>query len=123
MNTVDSSGWLEYFAATALAPIFAPIIEKRSELIVPSITIYEVHKKVLRDSGPAEASTAVGIMMRGRIILLTPSLAIDASRLSIRHKLPTADSIIYATTLANAAEVWTTDGHFKDLPFVHYFEK
>ncbi len=62
-------------------------------------------------------------MLKGNVILLDSQLATDASRLSIEHKLPMADAIIYATTLANAAEVWTTDGHFEGLPNVRCFEK
>jgi predicted nucleic acid-binding protein len=63
------------------------------------------------------------MMMRGKVILLDPLLALDASRLSIQHKLPMADSMIYATALAHSSEVWTTDSHFKGLPQVRYFEK
>ncbi len=123
MNVVDSSGWLEYFAETALASIFAPVIENRGELIVPSIAIHEVHKKVLREEGRENARKAAEIMMRDRIVVLDSSIAIYSSELALKHKLPTADSIIYATALANGAEVWTTDSHFKGLPNVRYFEK
>jgi predicted nucleic acid-binding protein len=78
---------------------------------------------MLLDSGEDAALTAKSMMLRGKVILLDPSLSVDASRLSIKHELPMADAIIYATTLANAAEVWTTDAHFKALPSVRYFEK
>ena len=92
-------------------------------LIIPSIVIYEVHKWVLLKLGEEAALTARTMMLRGNVIHLDPSLALDASRLSIKHKLPMADAIIYATALANAAEVWTTDGHFQGLPNVQYFEQ
>ena len=42
MNVVDSSGWLEYFADGSNADFFAPAIENVSELIVPTINLYEV---------------------------------------------------------------------------------
>jgi toxin FitB len=123
MNVLDSSAWIEYFRASSLASVFLPIVEDRKKLIVPSITIYEVHKSALLEKGEDEALEAKNLMLKGKVILLDPSLAVDASRLSIKHKLPMADAIIYATTLANAAEVWTTDAHFKGLPNVRFFEK
>ena len=123
MNVGDSSAWIEYFGAGPLVSNFRPILRDLSTLIIPSIVIYEVHKWVLLNLGEDAALRARSMMMRGNIIHLSPELAVDASRLSIKHKLPMADAIIYATTLANAAEVWTTDSHFKGLSSVRYFEK
>ncbi|MCK7473317.1 MAG: hypothetical protein MZV49_06830 [Rhodopseudomonas palustris] len=53
MNVVDSSAWLEYFANGPNASFFTPPIEDLERLIVPSVTIYEVFKRVLqqRDEG------------------------------------------------------------------------
>ncbi len=123
MNVADSSAWIEYFAAGSLVSIFRPVLRDLSTLIIPSIVIYEVHKWVLLNLGEESALTSRAMMQRGNVILLDPSLAVDASRLSIKHKLPMADAIIYATTLAHAADLWTTDAHFKGLPNVRYFEK
>ncbi len=46
MNVVDSSGWLEYFADESNADFFAPVIENVADLVVPSISIYEVFKRI-----------------------------------------------------------------------------
>jgi len=46
MNVVDSSGWLEYFAEGPKADFFAAAIENTVELIVPSISVYEVFKRI-----------------------------------------------------------------------------
>ncbi len=123
MNVADSSAWIEYFGAGSLVSIFRPVLRDLTTLIIPSIVIYEVHKWVLLKLGEEAALTARTMMLRGNVIQLDPSIALDASRLSIKHKLAMADAIIYATTLANNAEVWTTDGHFKGLPNVRFFEK
>lgn len=123
MNIADSSSWIEYFDDGSLASNFAPIIEDFKSLVVPSIVIYEVHKWLLLKFKEAAALRARSMMVRSKVILLDPLLAVDASRLSIRHKLPMADAIIYATGLANNAIIWTTDAHFKDLPNVRYFDK
>ena len=123
MNVLDSSVWIEYFRAGPQVAIFRPMVHDLSTLLIPSISIYEVHKWMLLKYGEDGAVTARSIMLRGNIIQLDPLLALDASRLSIQHKLPMADAIIYATTLAHAAELWTTDAHFMELPSVRYFEK
>jgi predicted nucleic acid-binding protein len=123
MNVPDSSTWIEHFDDGPLASIFLPIIDDRKNLIVPSIVLYEVQKWLSLYQSVDAARTAGSIMMRNKIVLLDPTIAFEASQLSIKYKLAMADAIIYATTLAHAAELWTTDGHFKGLPNVRYFEK
>ena len=49
MNVVDSSAWLEYFANGSNASFFAGPIEATEELLVPSLTIYEVFKRVVAE--------------------------------------------------------------------------
>jgi hypothetical protein len=68
MNVVDSSGWLEYFADAPNADFFAPAIENASELVVPSLSIYEVFKRVLQQRGEDDALQAVGVMAQGLIV-------------------------------------------------------
>jgi hypothetical protein len=53
MNVVDSSGWLEYLANGAHADFFAPAIESAPELIVPTLSLYEVFRRVLQQRGMA----------------------------------------------------------------------
>ena len=67
MNVVDSSGWLEYFADGPNAAFFAAAIEKPVELVVPTISLYEVFKRVLqqRDHGAALQVVAVDTIQRG----------------------------------------------------------
>ena len=123
MNVADSSAWLEYFGEGSLAQVFAPALEDVRNLVVPSITIYEVHKRMLIQRGHAAAMTAVSMMLQGNVVVLDERLALDASAISVANKLPMADSIIYATAVLHGATVWTTDKHFKGLPNVEYREK
>lgn len=118
-NVVDSSGWLEYFADTDRAELFAPAIENTSHLIVPVITVYEVFKKVFRERGENDALQIASLMQTGRVIEVDGTLALEAAR----HPLPLADSLIYATALRYDAQLWTQDGHFQNLPGVRYFQK
>jgi predicted nucleic acid-binding protein len=54
------------------------------------------------------------------VIDLTPSLSTAAAKISLKNKIPMADSIIYATAKKFNATVWTQDIDFKDLPNVNY---
>ena len=123
MNVVDSSGWLEYFGKGSNSEFFAPAIKKSDQLIVPTISIYEVYKRIVVQRDEEEALSAVGWMAVGLIADLTQEIALAAADLSVEHKLPMAESIILATARANNATLWTQDEHFKDLADVRYFEK
>ncbi|MBT0653136.1 type II toxin-antitoxin system VapC family toxin [Geomobilimonas luticola] len=123
MNVVDSSGWLEYFADGPNAGKFAPPLEDRTSLVVPSITIYEVFKVVCRQRGEDAALQAAALMQQGAVVELAPSLAMIAAKTSLEFSLPMADSIILATARLYGAQLWTQDEHFSGLPDVQYFPR
>jgi predicted nucleic acid-binding protein len=123
MNIVDSSGWLAYFADEANAQYFLPPLSDTPSLVVPTITIYEVFKVVLREAGENEALQAAVAMRKGTVVDLTSSLAIEASKISLAHGIPMADSIILATAKEFDATVWTQDSDFKAMKRVKYFPK
>ncbi len=123
MNVVDSSGWLEYLAEEPNADFFAPAIENTAELIVPSISIYEVFKRVSQQRDEHTALTATALMMQGRVINLDISLALSAAKISMTLSLPMADSVILATARAFGATLWTQDEHFKDIEGMRYIAK
>jgi len=87
------------------------------------ITVYEVFKVVLRESSENEALQAVMAMQKGKVVDLSVPLAIAASRLSLEHQLPMADSIILATAQEFKAIIWTQDSDFKTIGNVRYFPK
>ncbi len=123
MNVVDSSAWLAYFADEPNAQHFASVIEAPDSLIVPSITLLEVFKKVAQQRDEGVALQYVAVMQQGRAVALDASLALLAASLGVRHKLPLADSIIYATAQQRNALVWTQDADFEGLDGVRYFAK
>ena len=94
-----------------------------ASLVVPTVTIYEVFKVVLRESSENEALQAAVAMRKGTVVDLTASLAIAASKLSLEHNLPMADSIILATAKEFDATIWTQDSDFKNIGDVKYFPK
>jgi toxin FitB len=123
MNVVDSSGWVEYFMNGANAKFFASPVQDLESLLVPSICLYEVFKRLKLDIGEENALQAVGIMSHGRIVELDRKIAIDAAQLSLERKLAMADSIILATAHEYDATLWTQDSHFKGMDGVKYIEK
>jgi len=123
MNVVDSSGWLEYFINGKNADFFAPVIENTNEVLVPTISLFEVFKRVLIEKNRDDALEAIAVMKDGHVVDLDDSLALVAAELSYELKLPLADSIILATARANNATLWTQDAHFEGLDGVKYVEK
>lgn len=123
MNLVDSSGWIEYIADDTNANFFEPPIIDSENLLVPTICLYEVFKRVLQQFGEERALDAMGIMSLGTIIDLDRQIAIHAAQISNELKLAMADSIILATARAHGATLWTQDEHFKDIDDVKYKQK
>ena len=123
MNVVDSSGWIEYFTEGGNADFFTPSIRNVENLVVPTICIYEVFKRLLAERDEDSALLSVGLMSHGREIGLDRNIAIDAAQISREMKLAMADSIILATARAHNATLWTQDAHFKGLEGVKYIEK
>lgn len=122
MNVVDSSGWLEYFADGSNADFFAPAITDEANLVVPTICMFEVFKRLSLQRGKEAALQAMGMLYRGKLAALTDEIALQAALLSLEHKLPLADSVILATAQAHQATLWTQDEHFKDLLGVEYID-
>lgn len=122
-NVVDTSGWVEYFINSENAQAFSATIRDLDNLIVPTICIYEAFKRLLLHVNENEALTTIGNMFLGVVIELDRFTALEAARLSVKHKLAMADSIILATARANNAILWTQDEHFKNMEGVKYFEK
>jgi len=123
MNIVDSSGWLAYFADEPNAKHFLTPLNDTDLLVVPTVTIYEVFKVVLRESSENEALQAAFAMQKGRVVDLTASMAIAASKISLEHKIPMADSIILAIAKEFEATIWTQDSDFKNIDDVKYFPR
>ena len=123
MNVVDSSGWLEYFANGPNADFFALALEDTGNLIVPSISIFEVFKRVLQQRGESDALQAAALMQQGRVVDLDVFIALEAAKVSDSYKLPLADSVILATAQVHNAVLWTQDADFDGLPGVKYKPK
>jgi predicted nucleic acid-binding protein len=123
MNLVDSSAWLEYFANGPNARFFSAPIEDTQDLIVSTINVYEVFRRVAQQRDETAALQAIAVMEQGRLIPVDEVVALHAARLGAKHKLPMADSLILATARAFDATLWTQDADFDGMDGVRYRAK
>jgi predicted nucleic acid-binding protein len=123
VNLVDSSAWLEYFGAGPQAGQFARVIEDVESLLVPTIVLVEVCRRVMQLGGEDEALQTAALLHQGQVVDLDSAIALSAAQLGIAQKLPLADSIILATAKQFGATIWTMDGDFEGMPHVRYVAK
>jgi predicted nucleic acid-binding protein len=123
VNVVDSSAWLSYLAGDKNASKFSKSIEDLDALLVPSITLTEVFKAIFRQRDEEMALAVIAHMKQGKVVPLDSELAIDAATFGMTHKLPLADSIIYATARKFDATLWTQDVDFQALKKVRYYSR
>jgi predicted nucleic acid-binding protein len=115
---VDSSGWVEFLGEGPKAQAVAPHFVREDLLVVPTVVIYEVWKKLERERAKMLADQFVSQVFGCRVVPLEQQLALTAAIVSLDHKLAMADAIIYATARSSNAELITCDAHFRGLPGV-----
>ncbi|HUL01181.1 MAG TPA: type II toxin-antitoxin system VapC family toxin [Nitrospirota bacterium] len=123
MNLVDSCGWLEYLADGQNAAFFAPAIENIKELIVPTLSMLEVFKRVLQQRGEDAALQTVALMQQGQVIDLDSGTAVTSAKLGHEMKLPLADAVIVVTAKIHNAVIWTQDADIKGIEGVKFVNK
>ena len=123
MIIVDSCGWVESLAGTAYGEVYGEALRDVAELVVPTVCLTEVWRTLARELNETAALEAVAVMRQAQVAVLSADLAAVAGKLGRAHKLPLADSIIYATARRFHAELWTHDAHFRGLPGVRFVEQ
>lgn len=123
MNVVDSSGWIEYLSGGPNAAFFREPIENEEALLVPTLSLFEVYRHLVRHVGRDEALSIVAAMRQGTVIDLDDHLALDAAELSVATKLALADSIMLGTAQSRGAVFWTQDADFEGLEGVRLKRK
>ena len=123
MHVVDSSGWIEYLQDTPRADLFATAIENRTQLLVPTIALFEVCKILSRSLDPALVTSCLDVMRMGRVVDFTDARAVMAARVARRHRLALADAALYAIALEHGGTLWTQDADYEGLPGVRYLSK
>ncbi|MBI3307712.1 MAG: type II toxin-antitoxin system VapC family toxin [Candidatus Omnitrophica bacterium] len=123
MILVDSFGWIEFFTDGPLAGEYAKYLQRPSEVIVPTIVLYEVYKKIKNEKSEEAALIAVATMQNAQVVPLTEEISLSAADASLSHKLAMADAIVYASAIQQGAGLVTSDKDLKGLPHVTYFPK
>ncbi len=123
MIVIDTSGWLEYFTGGPNSNIFSTAIKNNPKIIIPTIILYDLWKKISREKGEDKVIEVVAQLKRFDIISLDESLSISVAKISNEFKIPMADSIIYGTAKKYNATLWAQDPDFKDFENVKYIEK
>lgn len=120
MNCVDSSGWIEFFLGSQAGLTFKPIIEQTALLIVPALSIYEVHRFLSHTTSAQRRDEYLDLMCRSAVADLTVKRAIAASEAAQKHGLAMADAVMYSIAREFNAIFWTQDIDYQGLPGVNY---
>lgn len=123
MFCVDSSGWIEFFVGSTAGRTFKPIVEQTARLVVPAVSIFEVHRFLSRTATVTVRDAAIEVMCRSTVIDLTNERAIAASDIAQKYRLAMADAVMYSIAREFKATFWTQDIDYKDLPGVSYHAK
>jgi predicted nucleic acid-binding protein len=123
MNVVDSSDWLEYFADGPNATAFAKPIEATRSLVVPTLSLIEVFKRIAQQHSEDEALRAIAVMEQGKVVDLDRATALESARLSIQHGIAMADGVMLATAYRYRATLWTQDADFDGLEGARYIAR
>ena len=123
MRVVDTSAWIEWLTASTTGKALKKEFPPQSELLVPTIVQLELAKWLTREMGEDQADQMIAYTQHCVVVPLDTKIALLAAELCSKHKLATADAIVYATALSNSADVLTCDAHFKGLEGVKFVEK
>lgn len=123
MRVVDTSAWIEWLAASPTGATIAPEIPEREAWLVPTIVQLELNKWLNREATEDKADQVIAFTEMCAVVALDTEIALAAAELCVRHRLSTADAIVYATALRHGADLLTCDAHFEGLPGVRFVAK
>lgn len=122
-RTVDTRFFLTHYLADTdqlkLRTSRKMVELQREAAIVPTIVVHEVYKFMYENAGKEVAQMRVNSILTSpfRMVDLSTSIAVTSASLRCRYRdLPTADSIVAATSLeAGSRRVLSDDPHFKKI--------
>ncbi len=122
-RVIDTSAWIEWLLSSPIGKQIRQKIPGTVEIVAPTVVQAELSKWLTREISGDAVDEMIAFTRECEVVALSTSIALSAADLAQKHRLATADAIIYATALAHDAELLTCDGHFKDMPAVGYFAK
>jgi uncharacterized protein len=123
MRLVDTSAWIEWLTGSSLGLALAAELPEREQWLVPTMVQLELAKWLTREADEDRADRVIAFTVTCVVANLDTATAVSAAELCARHKLATADAIVYATALRHGADVLTCDRHFENLPGVRFVAK
>ena len=123
MKVFDSSIWLAFFKGEPSAKQFFEVLENKDDIIVPTIVIFEVYKKLWKSFSKEAAIEAFAYLKMCQVREMSDAIGILAAYHGIKYQLPMADSIVFATARCFEAEFWTMDSDFAHIEGVKYFSR
>lgn len=123
MRVVDTSAWIEWLIASPIGTQMAQELPTASASLMATIVQLELVKWLTREVGEDKADQVITFTDTCQVISLDTEIAQAAAELSARHKLATADAIVYATALAQGADLLTCDRHFEGLAQMVFIPK
>ncbi|HQT89786.1 MAG TPA: type II toxin-antitoxin system VapC family toxin [Acidiphilium sp.] len=123
MRLVDTSAWIEWLIASPTGARVGRELPSREQWLVPTIVQLELAKWLTREVGEDKADQVMAFTETCVIADLDTAIALSAAELCARHRLATADAIVYATALAHGADLLTCDRHFESLPSIKLIPK
>ncbi|MFT3803897.1 MAG: type II toxin-antitoxin system VapC family toxin [Burkholderiaceae bacterium] len=120
---VDTSAWIEWLIGSALGRKLGNQFPDKPWCIVPTIVQLELSKWLVRELGEDQADQMIAYTQKCVVVPLDTPIALLAADLHRKHKLATADAIVYATARRQSVELLTCDAHFEGLPGVVLFAK
>jgi len=114
---VDSCGWLELLTDGPLADDYVRYLTDPA-LLVPTIVVLEVQRVLRREGADIAEKHFASWVAAHDVVPLDLETAYLAAELGVKHRLPLADAVVYATAVLRTALVVTSDPHFAALPGV-----
>lgn len=123
MRLIDTSAWIEWLIESPTGKAVAASIPAREDWLVPTIVQLELTKWLAREVGEDKADRVIAFTQMCHVAPLDTPTALAAADLCGKHKLATADAIVYATALTHGADLVTCDAHFDGLQGVTFIAK
>ena len=123
MRLVDTSAWIEWLTGSPLGITLAAELPDRAQWLVPTMVQLELAKWLTREVGEDKADRVIAFTETCVVADLDTDTALSAAELCAKHKLSTADAIVYATAKLHGADLLTCDRHFENLPNVRFVLK
>ena len=122
MIALDSFGWIERLTDGPKSTKYNKIIDRVSpdEIINSVVVMYEVYRKVKKLKGEQVALENIAVLTQTNLVPVDQTLALEAADFNLEYNLHFSDALVYATARRFDADLYTSDEHFKGIPFVNY---